>query len=154
MKYFKGIYDFLNSNSDKSYQIKDDDYELLKKEEKEILKQIGYDFKNKYYSTDALHDCPTKSINMDFYEQKNNLQIIFLHHENRQPFSIIYKDIYDCKFNLHKNFIIAFNSISGKKCIVSEFSNKNNIYTHEMAFCDGSQIVINFRNPKNLSINI
>lgn len=156
MKYFKGIYDFLKNENDLSFNIDDKDYELFIQEEECILKSLGKDFKNKYLAYEELHDCPLVSIKIDFSKQKKTaLLMTFLDNQSnpKQEFTITYSDIYDYDLSLSNNFISSFNLIDGNKCLISEFSKDNKLYTHEIAFSDGSRVVVRFKKAKSISIS-
>lgn len=156
MKYFRGIYDYIKDENNSSYNISDEDLKLYEKEESSILRSIGQDFKKKYLVYGKLHDCPIISIKVDFMEQKKcAIAITFLCNESKTnpKFTIFYSDVYDFSIETSDSFISCFNMIKGNKCLISEFSKDNGLYSHELAFSDGSKVLIRFKKAKSVCLN-
>lgn len=155
MKYFKEIYDYIKDERNSSYYISDEDLKLYEKEESSILRYIGKDFKKRYLNYGKLHDCPIISIKIDFTDQKKCvIAITFLYNESdlNPKFTIFYNDVYDYNFESSNSFISCFNMITGNKCLISEFSKEDKLYSHELAFSDGSRVLIRFKRAKSVCL--
>lgn len=156
MKYFREIYNYIKNEKNSSYNISNEDLNLYKKEESVILRSIGQDFKKKYFIYGKLHDCPIVSIKIDFTELKKcMISMTFLCNESKtnKTFTIFYTDVYDYSIKVSNSFISCFNMIKGNKCLISEFSKDNRLYSHELAFSDGSRVIIRFKNAKSIYLN-
>ena len=152
MKYFENIYEFIKDENASSYYVSDEKLNKYEKEENCILNSIGKNFAEKYHTYCELHDCPLMAVKIDFDEQeKCVLSVTFKNNEEGNPiFTIRYNNVYDYGLEASHQFIKLFNMIKGNKCLISEFSKTNKLYTHEIAFSDGSKFYVRFRNPRDV----